>query len=414
MRSVGIICEYNPFHNGHKHQIDTLRKMGYDCIACVMSGNYTQRGELTVFDKYTRAESAIIGGASIVLELPFPFSSFSAERFAAAGVFILDALGIDSICFGSECASTETLVKAANAVDSPEFAQIYAEHAKSGNGSAKAYFEAIRHLSNDTTELHSNDLLGISYIRAIQKLEHPMKTVVLKRDGAEYGDASLHIGIAPSATALRAAINNGGDVRAALDGYVPNEVADCLAEAQKRNQAPILLGNVGNEILSFFKLMTPQEIKARAISRSGGGQAVAEDGCGICERICRCARQASSFEEFLQLARNSKYTDARINRVILFSVFGVSDNVALCRPDHTMLLASDSTGRKLLSNIRKSSEIAIITKPSNAPTDTVQAVLSRAADSFYASAMPCRASSDIFIKKKPYIAMNVNNKIFTN
>lgn len=407
MRSVGIICEYNPFHNGHKNQIDTLRQMGYDCIACVMSGNYTQRGEPAMFDKYTRAEAAVIGGADIVFELPFPFSSFSAERFATAGVFILDSLGIDTICFGSECASAEALVKAANIVETREFAQIYAKYSKTGNGSAKAYFEAIRHLSNDATELRSNDLLGISYIRAIQKLEHPMKIVVLKRDGSEYGDSILHKGIAPSATALRAGINkNNGDIGAVLDGYVPSGIADCLSAAQKRSQAPIRFANVENEILSFFKLMTPQEIKARAISRSGGGQAVAEDGCGICERICKCARQASSFEELLQCAQNSKYTNARINRVILFALFGVSDKVALCRPEYTTLLASDSMGRKLLSNIRKNSKLPIITKPSSAPTDVAQSVLSRIADSFYASAMPCRASSDTFIKSRPHIFEN--------
>ena len=84
MRTAGIICEYNPFHTGHKRQIDILRDMGYDCIVCVMSGNYTERGELAIFDKYTRAESAILGGADVVLELPFPYSSFSAEGFANA------------------------------------------------------------------------------------------------------------------------------------------------------------------------------------------------------------------------------------------------------------------------------------------------------------------------------------------
>ena len=116
MRTVGIICEYNPFHTGHKRQIDILRSMGYDCVICAMSGNYTQRGELAIFDKYTRAESALHGGADLIVELPFPFSSLSAEGFANAGVHILSSLGVDAISFGSECADVTLLECAAEAI----------------------------------------------------------------------------------------------------------------------------------------------------------------------------------------------------------------------------------------------------------------------------------------------------------
>ena len=124
MRTVGIICEYNPFHLGHKKQIDTLRSMGYGCVICAMSGNYTQRGEFTVFDKYTRAEAAVFSGADIVVELPFPFSSLSAEGFASAGVHILASLGADAISFGSECGDISRLERAADAILSSEFKNI--------------------------------------------------------------------------------------------------------------------------------------------------------------------------------------------------------------------------------------------------------------------------------------------------
>ena len=125
MKAVGIICEYNPFHSGHKRQIDTLRDMGYDCIVCVMSGNFTQRGELAMFDKYTRAKTAVLGGADLVFELPFPYSSLSAEGFATAGVHILSSLGIRNISFGSECADKQLLCTAADVISSQGFIQAY-------------------------------------------------------------------------------------------------------------------------------------------------------------------------------------------------------------------------------------------------------------------------------------------------
>ena len=115
MKTVGIVCEYNPFHNGHAHQIELLRQNGFELVVCAMSGNFTQRGELAIADKYTRAESAVRCGADIVVELPFPFSSFSAEGFSRAGVHILSSLGVDTLSFGSESADLTLLSRAADA-----------------------------------------------------------------------------------------------------------------------------------------------------------------------------------------------------------------------------------------------------------------------------------------------------------
>ena len=142
MKAVGIVCEYNPFHKGHEHQIRLLREKGAETVICAMSGNYTQRGELAVADKYTRAESALRCGADLVVELPFPYSSLSAEGFCRAGVHILSSLGCDTLCFGSECADETLLAKAAEVVSREDFVTAYAEVQKSA-GSAKAYFDTV-------------------------------------------------------------------------------------------------------------------------------------------------------------------------------------------------------------------------------------------------------------------------------
>lgn len=401
MRTVGIICEYNPFHLGHKRQIDVLRKMGYERIVCVMSGNFTQRGELAMFDKYTRAKSAVMGGADVVLELPFPYSSMSAERFAAAGVHILSSLGVDAISFGSECADADMLNRAAEAILSEEFVSLYTELQKNGSGgSAKCYFEALARILGHDVSLLSNDILAISYIAAIKRFGCKMEIVPIKREGLRYNDLELRSDELPSATAIRAAINSGL-AKSTVQATVEASAQAPLFDALDMGIAPVGINNIGDRILSFFKLLSANEICSRATMRSGGGS-IAEDGCGICERLCKCARAATNFDSFIGSAYNSKYTDARINRVMLFALLGVSDKLSHMLPSYTTLLAASEGGRELLSSWRKSCEFSIITKPADAP-EGVLLNIGRAADELYVSAMPQKSAVDYFVKQKPYI-----------
>ena len=403
MRTAGIICEYNPFHTGHKRQIDILRDMGYDCIVCVMSGNYTERGELAIFDKYTRAESAILGGADVVLELPFPYSSFSAEGFANAGVHILSSVGIDAICFGSECGDEATLERAADAVLSPKFKEIYSELTRSGRGSAAAYFDAISTITKEPSAMLSNDILGISYIAAIKKLGAKLEIIPIKREGAAYNEKALNEGVLPSASAIREKIKNGcSDIKSSLGAFIPEASLSVLTKAHDKGQVPVFTDGIGEKILSFFRLMSAEEITNRAISRSKGGESVAEDGYGICQRLCNTARTCRGFKEFLKESYTAKYTDARINRVILFSLLGVSDVMTHTVPQYTALLAANGVGREFLSAIRKDCGFPIITKPADAP-ESVQRTLSEAADSLYAEAMGNEKGLDFFIKSHPYM-----------
>ena len=404
MRTVGIICEYNPFHTGHKRQIDILRSMGYDCIICVMSGNYTQRGELTIFDKYTRAESALCGGADLVLELPFPFSSLSAEGFANAGVHILASIGVGAISFGSECGDINLLCRAAEVICYPEFADVYNELQRGGLGSATAYFEAIKRVSGDDSSLLSNDILGISYISAIKRQNVRLEIVPIKREGMAYSDEILYSGTFPSASALRRELKNSSkELCDVLSGFIPDRSINALSRAKNEGLGPIYPNIIEKEIISFFRMLSPSEIIERAISRSSGGDHIAEDGCGILERICRAAKKANTLESLLSNSYNSKYTDARINRVILFALFGVSDKMAHSLPEYTTLLGANEAGRMLLSQIRKACSFNIVTKPADAPQDDPQSIISIAADTLYTSAFPESKGLDYFIKKCPFI-----------
>ncbi len=401
MKTVGIVCEYNPFHMGHKRQFDLLRESGAETIICAMSGNFSERGELTVADKYTRAESAVKCGADIVVELPFPFSSFSAEGFARSGVHILSNLGCDTLSFGSECADKELLMRAADIVLSENFVRAYTEAYKN-QGAAKSYFDLLTsHLGEDTSLL-SNDILAISYIAAIKRENLKLEVFPIRREGAAYTENQLGDDY-PSATAIRQAVKNSSEEFFSLsDKYLPGEALETLQNAQKAGLAPVFTNNIGSDILSFFKLMSPDDIIARAIKKSGGGTTVAEDGCGLVERLCNCAKKSKSFDAFIDSAYNSRYTDARVNRVMLFSLIGVSDIFAKAVPEYAILLGASEKGRKYLSEIRKTPGFPIITKPADAPAGVLTDIL-QLSDSLYASAMPKGINFDFFIKKHPFM-----------
>ncbi len=400
MKNVGIVCEYNPFHNGHKHQMDTLRASGAECIVCVMSGNFVQRGEPSMIDKYIRAEMAVKCGADLVLELPFPYSSLSAEQFARAGVYLLDAVGVDTLSFGSECGDADKLTQAAEIISSDNFREKFSLLQRNGTPSATAFFEAFEQVSAQTANFKSNDLLGISYIRAINEFQSQIKPFVIKRLGGGYNDTSVD-GSMPSAMAIRRLINNGETDKKTLGEIMPWEAANTLLSAFESNTAPVSEAALFPYIQSFFRLHSPEEIKSRATSLCGG-EGILDDGDGIINRICACAMQSATSEEFYKTLFNSRYTDTRIKRVILYSLFGVSDIFRGSLPEYTVLLGASSRGREYLSSIRKNSKINIITKPSDAP-DGVQSELSRRADSLYTLLMPQTQKSDYFIKKSPII-----------
>ena len=396
MDAVGIVCEYNPLHSGHKRQIDLLREMGHELIICAMSGNYTERGELAIADKYTRAESAIRCGADIVIELPFPYSTLSAEGFSRAGVHILAGVGCKHLSFGSECADTDSLLRASDAISSESFISDYSDAPKS-LGSATAFFETLSKAMGKEAKLLSNDILAISYISAIKNGNYDMGIIPIKREGMAYNAEELEKDSYPSATALRKQLKSNDAGFSSLDlNYLPQN----SLEALKKIRNPIFIENIEREVLAFFKLMTPKEITERAILRSGGGKAVADDGCGIVERLCASAKLSSTIEDFLQASYTAKYTYSRIKRVILFSLLGVSDIFYKELPQFTNLLGVSEAGRKHLSEIRKNSVFPIITKPADAPEGHLSDIL-QASDQLYC--MAAGFEPDYFIKKHPFL-----------
>lgn len=386
--SVGIICEYNPFHNGHLHQINEIKKESSEPIICVMSGNFTQRGSLAVVDKYERARTAVLCGANVVLELPFPYCSGSAEFFASAGVSVLASCGVDKLSFGSECADIETLSKFARLALSEEFARAYAESAKAG-GNARAYFETLRSLSGDRIEPLSNDILAIEYIKAIIKNGHDITPCPIKREGADYNVTKLSLGENPSASAIRES----------LFGKDADKITDFVPEASCN-----MLN--GADLASFEKAERAILLALRLFDDSAD---VAVRDVGLVNRIASSAKESRSFAELFDKVKCKKYTDSAIRRAILYMILGVSEEDLSSIPAYTCLLAADSVGREELSRLRKKQmDIPIVTKPSDAcelggARVKRQAELSARADALYTLCFSEPKENAEYVRKSPAI-----------
>ena len=182
MQAVGVICEYNPLHSGHAYQLTKLKEA--QAVICLMSGNFTQRGEAAVLPPAERAAMALAAGADLVLELPFPFCCGSARYFATAGVRALAALGCDTLCFGSECADKDALLAAAARLNEAEFAESLQSRTPN-TGDAAAHFSAL----GDTPA--SNDILALEYTRAILEEQLLLEIAPILREGAGYTETTL-------------------------------------------------------------------------------------------------------------------------------------------------------------------------------------------------------------------------------
>ena len=230
MSVYGIVSEFNPFHRGHEYLLDTARKMGAEAVVCVMSGNATQRGELAIIDKYLRAEAAVCGGADLVLELPFPWSSASAEGFALAAVHILSSF-CDTVLFGSECGDIELLMSIAEYISGEQFKEKFSEQLEAGGQSAAAYVSLIE--SEFKIKLSSNDILGVEYIKAAKTLGAALNFATVKRQGSAYLCQEKNDTGFDSAMALRRMLNYDNDV-SELKDRLPKRSFE-LIEASKKN-----------------------------------------------------------------------------------------------------------------------------------------------------------------------------------
>lgn len=397
LKTVAIVCEYNPFHLGHEHQIREVRKrFGEDtAIVAIMSGNYTERGDVAVLGKFDRARIAVENGVSLVLELPFPFSAAPAEFFSRAAVGIAHKLGcVDFLSFGSECGDIPRLSRVAERTASPDFLSALAETSKadgSKNGHAQNLSALYARLygEEDVPLLSSpNNILAIEYLKALSALSSPILPHTVLRVGTDKDGECVTY---PGATYLREALLRG-DTETTLKG-IPENAHEILESTIQNGICPASLARLSSPILAAIRL-------------NSCTKDAAECSGGVYELLSKTAISATSLDELFSLAATKKYTAARLRRALLFSYFGVTPSMLRADALYTQVLAMDSQGMAILRHIRKNASIAILTKPADlqklSPPAKAQAQMNYRADSIYSLATPIAGRADAFVRATPY------------
>ena len=386
MKIYGIISEFNPFHNGHARIVEAARENGAEIVVAIMSGNAVQRGELSVLDKYARAEAAVRAGVDLVLELPFPWSSASAEYFARAGVYIASQVCTD-IIFGSESGDIDALKKAAEIAAREDFREEFRRRIEAGERAAGCYFSMLG--ERGCPGFSSNDILGIEYIRAAAEIGASLEMHTIKREGAAYNDAELGLSQYPSATAIRKAWQEFGFEDSAR--YIPRDAYEVYEKAYFEGEMCDVY-QLSRTILMYFRLRSPSDFSD-----------IAETEGGIANRICTLAHECASLEELEEKLSTKRYTDAKLRRALLFSMTEVTRELLGKLPEYTTLLAANSRGRELLAANRKSGGITVVTKPADMPAESAQTLAARRLDAIFTLAKMQPNSSGEYMKRGAYI-----------
>jgi predicted nucleotidyltransferase len=382
MKTTAIICEYNPFHCGHKVQIDAVKQKGNNII-CIMSGGFVQRGEAAIFDKYIRAEAAVKSGADLVLELPYPYSCSAAEFFAFGGVGIANSLGVvDELCFGSESGNIEALTQISDRLESDDFKLMLKWAREDKKNKDKSYAslreEVYKKLYGESIAVKPNDILGVEYVSALKKLNSSIIPVTYKREA----------GFSATETRKRIQEENRFDM-------IPSSVASLF-----ENQDKYGMVYAEKAILAFYRNTDVQTLeKCEGMTN------------GIAERLIKAAKESVSLSELMEKMSGKSYTNAKIRRCILHGMTGVYTDMLKTLPKYTQVLACSTEGRKLVRKIQKEGSIEVFTKPSHYKKAEegarLQAEFNIKAESLLTLMCEKTKSADEFLKKKPYIAAQI-------
>ena len=376
---LGIVCEFDPLHNGHARLLSHARTLGADTVVCAMSGNFTQRGSFAALSKLARAEMAVHCGADLVLELPTPWAMATAETFAAGGTALLDDAGAEALLFGSECGDLPALRRLAGCLGSPEFAAALTAAPDTGATFAARRQRAAAALLDDGTAalLESpNNTLAVEYLRALRRTGSAMTPYTLRRTGAAHDGAPAD-GTA-SASHLRELLRQGsvGDACA----YMPPAAAESLRrEAAAGRTADAAFCQ--RAILSALRMMREEEWRAY----DPGGE-------GLYSRVYRACRGACTLEELLAAAKTKRYPLARLRRMVLSAYLRLPPTPA--RPPYLRVLAANAAGRAHLRTLRDNG-VPVLTKPADVPA------LGAEAEALFALEARC---TDLYVLARPALA----------
>lgn len=425
MKIVGLITEYNPFHAGHLYHMQRARELtGADYCVVLMSGSFVQRGEPAIFDKYRRTRAALLAGADLVLEMPTAFSTASAHEFAAYGVALLSAIGVDAVVFGSECGQIEILKQAAYALnhESAEFQERLRKGLKAGLTYPQARAKALEMEDTWASVLTSpNNILGIEYLRAAEDLHSPMEFYTISRKGSGYHEDALSEAKFPSASAIRGIVRKsyenlsadspaslkqepGSDSKSeilfniliphlpavthpAYAGALPvftDDFSELLNMAVLQMQKSSAKGSIAATNVVMPSSTLSVDTNTQAISR------IADLSPELAARLAKPPYFPLSFEERIQALKTRQLTYTRVSRALLHLVLGMREEDIFRWKDEGYALYARILGFRrqsspLLSCLHKKSSIPLITKMADAAQNLSPSALALLEQEVYAS-----------------------------
>lgn len=332
--TVGIICEYNPFHLGHLHQIQAVRReYGAETpIVCAMSGNFVQRGAPALFDKSIRAETAIACGADLVVELPVTAALSSAEGFAAGGVALLSQI-CDVLCFGTETGDRKQLLETAQGLLDSRFPPLLRQALDAGISFPAARAEALSAMGFDAELLcQPNNILAVEYCKAILSQNAHLDIFPIHRPGSYHAQEPDPEN--PSATALRSRILSGQP----WESYVPAAAVSLLAQAPRH-----ALEAGERAVLARLRTMSEDEFEALPYGSEG-----------LWRKLMHACRRERTLEDIFTAVKSKRYARTRLQRMVMCAFLGITQKDLAQPIPYARVLAFNDRGRTLLKGVRDS------------------------------------------------------------
>ena len=344
---LGIIAEYNPFHNGHLYHIEQAKQeTGAGFVVCVISGNFVQRGDTSIINKWAKAKMALSNGADLVLELPTIYSISSAENFAEGAIKILNSLKIvDTLSFGMETNDTAILNNIANVLyyEPKEYTMLLSHELKKGSSFPKARENALLMYLNDIKRYAnvlsgSNNILGIEYLKALKRTKSTMRPIGIQRKKVLYSDTYMVDEFA-SATAIRKMlkVREFDDIRKVM----PKKSYMILGEELKKGHYVIDLSKFEREIIYILRKMTQEEI--------GNLPDVSE---GLDVTIKNAANSCNNLNELISIVKTKRFTQTRIQRILLYALLNINKkqmNTSKKITPYIRVLGFNNKGKHLIS-----------------------------------------------------------------
>lgn len=328
MKASAIICEYNPFHNGHKYQIDVIKKSSDNPVVAIMSGDFTQRGDIALIDKFKRTEVALNNGVDLVVELPTVYAVSSAQSFAKAGVQIAQALGVaENLCFSAEESNRDLLFDIANAFEKEDFNSKIKEFMDNGDYYPIAVQKAVEiTVSKEAGDAvtKANNILSVEYLKALKGTD--IKPMIIERIGVEHDCEDCNGNITSASNIRKMVSENGGEILS----FIPK----CDKELFKN---PANIDSLEKVILYRLRTMSIEDIKN-----------LPDVNEGLENRIYESVKNSTSLQQLIDSIKTKRYTRARIRRIIICAFLGITKDMLSIDVPYIRVLGFNKKGAELL------------------------------------------------------------------